>query len=301
MSDVTSTAATTAGAGDEVQEASAGLWADARRQLVRKPVFMISLVWVVIVTSMAVVPRLWTSKNPRDCDAGESRLTSSAEHWFGTSIQGCDYYAQAIYGSRQSLTIAVLATSGVVLIGVITGMLAGYFGGWVDTIISRVIDIILGIPFLLGAVVFLSIIKIREVWTIALILILLAWTVIARIMRGNVLASKNLDYVHAARALGASDSRLMSKHIMPNAIAPVVVYATILLGAFVATEATLTFLGVGLQAPAVTWGVMITTHDVYFLDNVGLLLFPAGLLFLTVLAFILMGDALRDALDPKLR
>lgn len=299
MSDVTS-ATVTAPETDE-REASASLWADAWRQLVRKPTFMISLVWVAIVTSMALVPQLWTSKDPRDCDVGESALTSSAEHWFGTSIQGCDYYAHAIYGARASLTIALLATGGVVLIGVIAGMLAGYFGRWIDTIISRTIDIILGIPFLLGAVVFLSVIKIREIWTIALILILLAWTVIARIMRGNVLASKNLDYVHAAKALGASHLRLMGKHILPNAIAPVVVYATILLGSFVAAEATLTFLGVGLQAPAVTWGVMITTHDVYFLDNVGLLLFPAGMLFLTVLSFILMGDALRDALDPRLR
>lgn len=301
MSDVTSaTVVSESGTGGE-REVSAGLWADARRQLVRNPVFMISLVWVVIVTSMAVVPQLWTSKDPRDCDAGESRLTSSAEHWFGTSIQGCDYYTHAIYGARPSLTIAVLATGGVVLIGVIMGMLAGYFGRIVDTLISRLVDIILGIPFLLGAVVFLSVIKIREIWTIALILVLLGWTVIARIMRGNVLASRNLDYVQAAQALGASDLRLMRKHIMPNAIAPVIVYATILLGVFVGAEATLTYLGVGLQAPAVTWGVMITTHDVYFLQNAGLLLYPAGMLCLTILAFILMGDSLRDALDPKLR
>jgi peptide/nickel transport system permease protein/oligopeptide transport system permease protein len=299
MSDVTSATAVAPEIGG--QEISASLWADARRQLVRKPIFMISLAWVVIVTSMALVPRLWTSGDPRDCDAGESRLTSSAEHWFGTSIQGCDYYTHAIYGARPSMTIAVLATGGVVIIGVITGMLAGYFGRWVDTIISRVIDIILGLPFLLGAVVFLSVIKIREIWTISLILIILSWTIIARIMRGNVIASKNLDYVDAAKALGASNTRLMTKHILPNAIAPVVVYATILLGAFVAAEATLTFLGVGLQPPAVTWGVMITTHQVYFLQNAGLLLYPAGMLFLTVLSFVLMGDALRDALDPRLR
>jgi peptide/nickel transport system permease protein/oligopeptide transport system permease protein len=164
-----------------------------------------------------------------------------------------------------------------------------------------VIDIFLGVPFLLGAVVFLTVLKIRNVWTVALVLVLLSWTYIARIMRGGVLSAKTQDYVQAARALGGSNSRLMFKHILPNAVAPVVVYATILLGSFVAVEATLTFLGVGLQAPAITWGVMITQHQVYFLQLPGLLLFPAGLLFLTVLAFILMGDALRDALDPRLR
>lgn len=302
MSDLTAATAATEGTGGiEEREVSASLWADARRQLVRNPIFMASLVWVVIVTSMALLPQLWTSVNPRACDISKPRLFPSAEHWFGTNTQGCDYYAHAIFGARASLSIAVLATGGVVIIGVIMGMLAGFFGRWIDTLISRLIDILLGIPFLLGAVVFLSVIKIREIWTIALILIILAWTVIARLMRGNVLASKNLDYVQAARALGASNFRLMSKHIMPNALAPVVVYATILLGTFVALEATLTFLGVGLQAPAVTWGVMITQHDVYFLRNPWLLIFPGGMLFLTVLAFVLMGDALRDALDPKLR
>jgi peptide/nickel transport system permease protein/oligopeptide transport system permease protein len=305
MSDVTSTTATTTaeslpGAAPE-RERSGSLWADALHQLRRNPIFLISLAWIMVVTSMAVVPRLWTSVDPRACNVSQARLPPSSEHWFGTSIVGCDYYAHAIYGARQSLIIAVAATIGVVLLGGVLGMMAAFYGGWTDTIISRLVDIFLGVPFLLGAVVFLTVLKIRNVWTVALVLILLGWTTIARIMRGGVLSAKTQDYVQAARALGGSNSRLMFKHILPNAIAPVVVYSTILLGSFVAVEATLTFLGVGLQAPAITWGVMITQHQVYFLQLPGLLLFPAGLLFLTVLAFILMGDALRDALDPRLR
>jgi len=305
MSDVTSTTATTTaesqpGAAPE-RERSGSLWADALHQLRRNPIFLISLAWIMVVTSMAVVPRLWTSVDPRACNVSQARLPPSSEHWFGTSIVGCDYYAHAIYGARQSLIIAVAATIGVVLLGGVLGMMAAFYGGWTDTIISRLVDIFLGVPFLLGAVVFLTVLKIRNVWTVALVLILLGWTTIARIMRGGVLSAKTQDYVQAARALGGSNPRLMFKHILPNAIAPVVVYSTILLGTFVAIEATLTFLGVGLQAPAITWGVMITQHQVYFLQLPGLLLFPAGLLFLTVLAFILMGDALRDALDPRLR
>ncbi|HEX6233622.1 MAG TPA: ABC transporter permease [Jiangellaceae bacterium] len=301
MSDVTTASVESQPAAPPEYERSGSLWADAWRQLRRNPIFLISLGWVLIVTSMAAFPRLWTSQDPRACNVSRARLGPSSEHWFGTSIVGCDYYAHAIYGARQSLIIAVVATAGVVVLGGLLGMLAAFYGRWTDTIISRVVDIFLGVPFLLGAVVFLTVLKIRNVWTVALVLILLTWTYIARIMRGGVLSAKTLDYVQAARALGGSNARLMFKHILPNAVAPVVVYATILLGSFVATEATLTFLGVGLQAPAITWGVMITQHEVYFLQLPGLLLFPAGLLFLTVLAFILMGDALRDALDPRLR
>jgi len=282
-------------------ERSTSLWADARRQLIRSPVFLVAAGYVLIVISMALFPFLWTSKDPRNCDVQIARQGPSAEHWFGTSIVGCDYYAHAIYGARTSLIIAVGATAGVTLLGGVLGMLAGFYGGWVDTIISRMIDIFLALPFLLGAIVFLTVIKIRSVWTVMIVIVVLAWTVIARIMRGSVLASKHLDYVQAAKALGATNARLMFKHILPNAVAPVLVYATILLGTFVAAEATLTFLGVGLQAPAVTWGVMITQHQALFLQHPGLLLFPGGLLFGTVLSFILMGDALRDALDPRLR
>lgn len=282
-------------------ERSASLWADARRQLIRSPAFLVAAGYVLVVVSMALFPSLWTSKDPRDCDVQIARQGPSAEHWFGTSIVGCDYYAHAIYGARTSLIIAVGATAGVTLLGGVLGMLAGFYGGWADTIISRMIDIFLALPLLLGAIVFLTVIKIRSVWTVMIVIVVLAWTVIARIMRGSVLASKHLDYVQAAKALGATNARLMFKHILPNAVAPVLVYATILLGTFVAAEATLTFLGVGLQAPAVTWGVMITQHQALFLQHPGLLLFPAGLLFGTVLSFILIGDALRDALDPRLR
>ncbi len=145
------------------------------------------------------------------------------------------------------------------------------------------------------------VVKDQTIWTLAFVLVVLAWPTIARIMRSSVISSKNLDYVHAAKAVGATNGRLMFRHILPNAIAPMLVYATITLGSFVSAEATLTFLGVGLQAPAQSWGIAISQHQVYFLEDPWLLLFPCGLLVGTVLSFILMGDALRDALDPKLR
>ena len=278
------------------------LWGDARARLLRSPIFVTSVLYLLVVTSMALFPRLWTSQDPRDCQITLSRNPPQwPEHPFGFNLQGCDYYSHAIYGARPSLSIAIIATGAVVLLGGTIGILSGFFGGWLDSIMSRITDIFLSLPFLLGALVLLAIVQTRNIWTIALALIVLGWTVIARIMRGSVIEAKNLDYVSAARALGATNSRIMFRHILPNAIAPVVVYATIMLGSFVAAEATLTFLGVGLQPPAASWGVMISMHQVYFAQDPWLLLFPVSLLVGTVLSFILAGDALRDALDPKLQ
>ena len=313
MSDLTSAGAAIGGApvagdgpttdapGGRGKERSASLWADARRQLVRDPVFMIAFLYFLVVGSMAAFPKLWTSQDPRNCDTARSRISPSGEHPFGFDILGCDYYSHAIYGARPSMVIAIMATTAIVIVGGVLGLLAGYYGGWVDTIISRVMDIFFSLPFLLGAIVFLTVIKRQNEWTIAMMLFLLAWPTIARIIRGSVISSKDLDYVHAAKAVGARNGRIMFRHILPNAIAPMLVYATIVLGSFVAAEATLTFLGVGLQPPAQSWGIMISTHQVYFLEDPWLLLFPCGLLVGTVLSFILMGDALRDALDPKFR
>ncbi|HEX6871321.1 MAG TPA: ABC transporter permease [Micromonosporaceae bacterium] len=282
-------------------ERNASLWADAARQLIRKPVFVLSFVYVLVVASMAAFPTLWTSQDPRNCVIEMSRKPPTSGHPFGFNINGCDYYAFNIYGARPSLIIAILGTLGVVVVGGLLGMLAGYFGGWWDAIVSRVVDIFFALPFLVGALVFLTVIKRQDIATITFVLVILGWPTIARIVRGSVIAAKNLDYVHAAKALGASNTRLMFRHVLPNAAAPMIVYATILLGGFVAAEATLTFLGVGLVPPQQSWGIAISDHQVYFLDFPWLLVFPCGLLIGTVLSFILMGDALRDALDPKLR
>lgn len=282
-------------------ERSASLWADARRQLIRRPTAIIPGVWLLIVGSMAIAPFLWTSESPRDCVISRSRQGPTADHIFGYNVLGCDYFSHAIYGARPSLMIAIGATAGVVLIGGLLGLVSGFFGGWIDAIISRITDIFLALPFLLGAIVFLVVLKKQNVWAIMTILTLLGWTTVARVMRGSVIASKNLDYVAAAQAMGASNWRIMTKHILPNAVAPVVVLATIALGGYVAAEATLSFLGVGLIPPEVSWGVMINSNQEYFEEYPLLLLFPCLFLVGTVLSFILLGDALRDALDPKLR
>jgi oligopeptide transport system permease protein len=307
MSDLT-TAVTTAEPPPTVQaepgkEHSASLWADARRELLRNPIFVVSSLYILLMLSFATLPWLWTSKDPQDCrlDYGSMSPMFSPGFWMGTSQRGCDYWSHAVYGASPSLQIAIYATTGIVLIGLPLGVLAGFYGGWVDAVISRLVDIVFALPFLLGALVILAMLRKYNKWTITMVLVVLGWTTVARIMRSSVLATKNLDYVQAAKALGATNSRLMFRHILPNAIAPVFVIATVALGGFVATEATLTFLGVGLQHPAVSWGLMISTHDDYIELAPHLTLIPVTLLVGTVLSFILIGDALRDALDPKLR
>jgi ABC-type dipeptide/oligopeptide/nickel transport system permease subunit len=288
-------------AGAPTKERSASLWADAWRDLRRNPVFVIAVLIILVILSMAIFPTLWTSVDPQDCPLSESKLTPSSEHIFGTDDLGCDYYAQSIYGTRPSLIIAVLATIGTTFFGGIMGLLAGFYGGWLDTIISRITDIFFALPFLLGAIVLLTVLKSHSVGAITAVLIILGWTTVTRIMRSSVIAAKNLDYVQAARSLGASNGRLMLRHIMPNSLAATLVIATIALGSYVSAEATLSFLGVGLVRPNVSWGVMINDSEPYINSLPHLLIFPGGMLVMTVLAFILAGDALRDALDPKLR
>jgi ABC-type dipeptide/oligopeptide/nickel transport system permease subunit len=172
----------------------------------------------------------------------------------------------------------------------------------VDTVLSRFTDIFFGLPFLLGAVVFLAIVPERNVFTISMVIATLGWTTIARIMRGSVLATKNRDFVDAARGLGATNGRIIRRHILPNSMAPIIVLATINLGVYVGLEATLTFLGVGFQRPNTTWGLLIAEGQPYAMQgDAHLLLIPCAFLVVTVLAFILLGDMLRDALDPRAR
>jgi oligopeptide transport system permease protein len=288
-------------AGGDLTGRRASLWADAWRELRHNPLFIISSVLILLFTVMAAFPQLFTSRNPRSCDLAHSLETPSAANWFGYDILGCDYYTRVIYGARVSITIGIVVTVFSVIIALVLGSLAGYYGGIIDTIIARFTDIIFGLPFVLGAIVILSVVSTRNLFWVSVVLIVLGWTTMTRLMRSSVLGVRDMDYVKAAKALGASDFRLVTRHIMPNAIAPMIVYATISIGIIISVEATLSFLGIGLQLPAISWGLMISDAQTRLLIAPHLLFFPGLFLSVTVLSFILMGDALRDALDPKLR
>jgi oligopeptide transport system permease protein len=282
---------------------SRSLGRDAWRELRRRPLFWIGVVLVVVFVLMAVWPRLFTSADPRACDLNDQFQPPSGAHWFGTNLQGCDVYARTVYGANASISVGVLATLIAGAIAIAVGLIAGFYGGWADGILSRVLDIILGIPLLLAALVFSrsTFGQRGGILPVVLVLGVLGWTTAARVIRSSVITAKQQDYVQAARMLGASNGRIIFRHILPNALAPTIVVLTIALGAFIATEATLSFLGAGLKDPTISWGIDISDAQPRYQEAPWVLLFPAAFLALTVLAFIMLGDAIREAFDPRLR
>ncbi|GGV79567.1 peptide ABC transporter permease [Streptomyces gelaticus] len=277
------------------------LWSDAWRDLRRNPVFLISSLVILFLVIISIWPSLIADQDPLNCNLGKAQEGSQPGHPFGFDGQGCDVYTRTVYGARNSVTVGVCATLGVTLLGGVLGGLAGFFGGWWDSVLSRITDVFFGIPVVLGGLVFLSVVVSSTVWPVIGFIVLLGWPQVARIARGSVITAKQNDYVQAARALGASNTRMMLRHVAPNAVAPVIVVATIALGTYISLEATLSFLGVGLKPPAVSWGIDISAASQYIRNAPHMLLWPAGALAVTVLAFIMLGDAVRDALDPKLR
>jgi len=293
----------------QVDDAPASQWMEAWKQLRRNPMFLASAVLIVVLAVVIAFPGLFTNADPRFCELDRSLAPASPGHPFGFNFQGCDVWSRTLYGARASVAVGVFTTLLVVVIGGLTGAFAGFKGGWADALISRVSDIFFAIPLILAAIVCLSAIKNwfpdRGFWggiaAVVLTLAIFGWPQIARIMRGSVIEVKNLEFVDAARAIGAKDSRNLWRHIVPNAISPVIVTATVSLGIFIVAEATLSFLGLGLPFSVVSWGNDISEAQrlVRSGTRLGVLFVPATALALTVLSFILLGDAVRDALDPK--
>jgi peptide/nickel transport system permease protein/oligopeptide transport system permease protein len=290
---------------DDQTEKPRSLTADAIRDLRRNPIFWAACVLGVLVIAMAIVPQLFTSADPRACSLSRQHGGPSGSALFGYDFQGCDVYARTVYGARASVLAGTFGVAVATLLALLIGMPAGFFGGWIDSLLSRFIDIVLGVPYLLAGIVLAKRLSSgREdpgIWAVVLVLGLLGWTTAARVVRSSVISAKEQDYVAAARMLGASNWRIMWRHILPNALAPMVVVLTIALGAFIAAEATLSFLGIGLRPPAISWGIDIATAQVHVREAAIPLLAPAGFLAVTVLAFIMLGDAIRDAFDPRMR
>jgi oligopeptide transport system permease protein len=275
------------------------LWGDAWRELRRKPLFIISGVIIVLVVVIAIAPDLFSSRPAGFSDLNHANEGPSSGAWFGYDNQGYDVYARTIHGTRASLLVGLFATLLTVLIGSLVGIIAGYYGRWIDSLLSRFGDIFAGLPFVLGAIVILTTFnapdsnpsEFRIIAQVVGSIAVLTWPVAMRIMRSATLVAKQLDYVKAARGLGASTFT----------IAPVLVYATIALGAAIGAEATLAYLGIGIRSPVVSWGVEISDARDYFQNVPHMLLFPAAFVTITVLAFVMLGDAVRQALDPKAR
>jgi oligopeptide transport system permease protein len=279
----------------------AGFWRDTWLSLRRRPKFVVAAALILFFLVVAMFPALFTSADPGYADPYQSLLTPSAAHWFGTDLQGHDIYARTVYGARASITVGVGATLVVFVVGGALGALAGFYGGWIDAVVSRVADVFFGIPLLLAAIVLMQVMHHRTVWTVVAILALFGWPQLARIARGAVLAVRDNDYVVAAQALGLSRFGILIRHVVPNALGPVIAVAAISLGLFIVTEATLSYLGVGLPPSVVSWGGDINVAQTRLRAGSPILFYPAGALALAVLAFLMMGDALRDALDSTPR
>ncbi len=242
---------------------------------------------------VAVFPAAFAFADPDDCKLSRSLGTPGAGHLFGYDVQGCDYLAQTVYGTRTSLGLAVLVIVGTTLIALVVGSLAGFVGGRTDALLSRVTDVWSGIPLILGGVIVLSGADGRGVPQVALVLVLFGWPPMVRVLRASVMEIRARDYVAAARALGASSSRVLLRHILPNAVRPLIVFASAYAGVIVAAEATLTFAGVGLARPTESWGIQLFLAQ----DRIGqaphLLIFPGLFVVASVVAFVLLGEALR--------
>ncbi|MEU1885102.1 ABC transporter permease [Micromonospora sp. WMMD987] len=291
------------------KEKPRGLLGDAWRDLRRKPLFWISAFFILLFIVMAAVPSLFSSGDAVNGSLDNSLGKPSSTAWFGYDVQGRDVYARVIYGARASVVVALLSVAGTLLFGGLMGVVSGYRGGWVDALLSRIADVFFGLPFVLGAIVILTTFngsgtsnsKWKIMGLVIASLVLLSWPVVMRLMRSSVLSTKEADYIMAARALGAGTGRIILKHLLPNCLAPLLVYGTIMVGSFIGAEATLSFLGVGLKSPVVSWGIMISEAQNYIRVAPYLLFFPAAFLVTAVLSFVMLGEAVREALDPKLR
>jgi ABC-type dipeptide/oligopeptide/nickel transport system permease subunit len=308
MSEITEAAAT-AQTGSSIGGASASLWGDAWRELCRRVTFWVAMVILFLMGLVAAFPSLFTGLGANDhCDVRHAKQRPSSwspfgagDHPFGTDTHGCDYWAQVVHGTRAPIVVGFLVTGIALTLAVVLGSISGYYGRLLDAFLSRVTDIFFGLPLILGALVILTAFPSHGMMTESLVLGLLWWPTMTRLMRGQVLSVRDADYVQAARMLGARDTRIISRHILPNAIAPVFVYAMLNVGVVIGYEATLDYLGVGLQYPTVSWGLQLSQAQEIFTDYPYLLIYPAVFLTATVLSFLLLGDAVRDALDPKLR
>lgn len=275
------------------------------RDLLRRPRFVLPAAAVLLLCLVAAVPSAFAgwfgNGDPLNCTLGDGGTGPRAGHPFGFDIQGCDLYANVVYGARDSISIGLLTTAITLIVAVVLGSIAGYYGRYVDGVVSRVMDIFFGFPLLVGMIVVLEMFTVRSVFSVSLVLALFSWPGLTRIMRSSVLSTRNLEYVTAARELGAGSPRILVRHVIPNSIMPVAVLTSLNVGGIITAEAALTFLGVGLQAPSISWGVQLNTAQQYFTTHLNLLIFPALFLSIAVLSFVLLGDCLRDVFDPKLR
>ncbi len=254
---------------------------------------------VIFLFLLSFLAPYLTPYGPNDLDLFHVLMPPSSAHWFGTDDLGRDVMTRMIYGASISLEVGFVAAGIAVIIGTIVGLVAGYYSGWVDNILMRFVDIMLCFPtffLILAVIAFLG----QSIWYIMIIIGLTGWMGVARLVRAEVLSIREREYVMAVRALGARDSRIIFRHILPNALSPVLVSATLGVAGAILTESALSFLGIGVPPPTPSWGNILTSGKEYIEFAWWLTLYPGLAITVTVLAYYLLGEGIRDALDPRL-
>lgn len=279
------------------------LWGDVWRRLRKNKLAIVGSAIILLLILTALLAPWVAPYDPSDINLEIARNAPSSKHWFGTDLLGRDYFSRVVYGSRISIQIGVVTVVIALVIGLTLGALAGYFGGWLDAVIMRVADMFFAYPFIVGAIVVITVLggRVPRMYALFIAIGVFAWATIARIFRSSILQVKNSEYVEAARALGAGHLRILTRHVIPNALAPVIVFSTIATGTVILTEAALSFLGVGLPVGQPAWGLMIAEGKSFLTTEPWLVIFPGLAIMVTVLGFIFLGDGLRDSMDPRLR
>lgn len=304
---------------EEAAAQQASLWGDIWYRLKKNRLAIAGLFVVIVLIVVAIFAPLIAPYDPIKIDSKNmvklSNLPPGPRHLMGTDILGRDVFSRLVYGSRVSLEVGILAVGIELILGLIAGAIAGYYGGLTDTVTMRVADVFFAFPYVLGAIALVAVFRfVQEVapssfiaWALQneravfVAIGILGWPFVARVFRSSILSVKENEYVEAARAMGAGDFRIMTRHIVPNAIAPIIVYGTMSVGGAIITEAALSFLGIGVQPPTPAWGYMLAESRSYIFTAPWLVFYPGLAILVTVLAFVLLGDGLRDALDPRLK
>lgn len=275
-------------------------WLEMWRSLIANRAAMVSLFFIGFLVLVALFGPYVTPYNPIETNMANALKFPSAQHWFGTDQLGMDIFSRVIAGTRVSLTVGLLAVSIALTIGVILGSIAGYLGGWVDTVIMRVMDMMLAIPSILLAITLMAALG-KGIDKAVIAIGLVSIPEYARIVRGSILSIKENDYIAAARVVGNSNLRIIFRHVLPNALSVIIVRGTLGISSAVLDTAALGFLGMGVQPPQAEWGDMLGRARGFIFQAPYTLLFPGMAITSTVLAFNLLGDGLRDAFDPKSR
>jgi peptide/nickel transport system permease protein len=283
--------------------ASASYWRLSLRRFLRHRMAVLGLAILGVITFMAVAAPLIAPQSPTAIDPVAFQAAPSRAHWLGTDSVGRDVLSRLIYAARVSLTVGLLAVSMYVVIGTSVGSIAAYYGGKIDLVLSRLMDVMLSFPPLIIILFAVSVFGKPSLWNVIIVLGLLGWPAVARLVRGQILSLRELEFVQAARAIGASDRSVVVRHLLPNALAPVLVAATFGTANAILVEAALSFLGLGVQPPTPSWGNMLTdAQSLTVLERMPWLWLPPGLMIMiSVLTINFVGDGLRDALDPSLK